>query len=98
MNTYIYILKLNERLYDDQAWTEEDNKILEKHFLRLKQDFEANKIIHVGRTENPKDDGFGVVIYKATDDEEAKSYMLSDPAIVNDLMSGTFKPYKVIFS
>lgn len=98
MKTYIYQLKLVERLYDELEWTEEDNNIIEAHYLRIKKDFEEKKIIHVGQTVDPKADGFGLVVYYAENDEAAKKYMEADPALIHHLMTATYQPYKVIFS
>ena len=96
MNIYIYILKLTKRLYDDHAWTDNDNQIVEQHFYRLKHDFELGIVLSVGRTEDPKDDGFGLVIYQVKDDLDAKKYMENDPAVKEGLMTATYFPYKHI--
>lgn len=95
--TYIYVLKLNEAYYDEESWTDEVNQIVEAHFERLKDDFEKGKVIHVGRTENPKDNGFGIVIYHADSDLDAKDYMENDPAILVGLMTGSYQAYKMVF-
>jgi len=95
---YVYVLKLKKVYYTDDAWTDEVNQIIEAHFIRLKNDFETGKVIHVGRTENPKDDGFGLVIYHADHDHEAKTYMENDPAIIHGIMTGTYQKYKVVFN
>ena len=95
--TYIYILKLVDRLYNDDKWTVEDNQIVEQHFLRLKKDYDNGKIIHVGRTTDPYKEGFGVVVFNAENDEVAKQYMLNDPAVKNGQMTAICKEYKVVF-
>ncbi len=97
MKTYAYVLKLDERLYQDDAWTKEDNEAVNAHFLRLKHDVNHGTVIHVGRTEDPRFDGFGFVVFYASDDEEAKHYAESDPAVVGGQMSVTYYPYKVVF-
>ncbi|AUD62884.1 hypothetical protein BK010_04520 [Tenericutes bacterium MO-XQ] len=95
---YIYVLKFNPDYYDEDVWTDEVNQIIDAHFQRLKSDYEKGKVIHVGRTENPKDEGFGLVIYHADDDQDAKHYMENDPAIKNKIMTGTYQRYKVVFN
>lgn len=79
MKTYMYILKLSERLFLDSAWTDEDNLAINNHFLRLKNDFTKGIVLHVGRTEDPKNDGFGFVVFVAENDELAEKYMNKDP-------------------
>lgn len=96
MNTYIYVLKLSERLYDDQAWTTFDNEVVNDHFMRIKKDFESGKILHVGRTEDPTNGGFGLVVFKAKSLDEALLYMNTDPAVIHKQMTATLYPYKHI--
>jgi uncharacterized protein YciI len=97
MKTYAYILKLESRLYEDGAWTEADHRIIDEHYQRIKRDFEVGKIIHVGRTADATGDGFGLVVFKAQDDEGAKGYAAGDPAVIAKMMSVSVKEYKVIF-
>lgn len=95
--TYIYLLKLADRLKNDAAWSLLDNDAVEQHFIRLKKDYESGKVIHVGRTTNPYEDGFGVVIYYAKDDEEASKYMMEDPAVAGGTMSARCQEYNLVF-
>lgn len=97
MKTYGYILKLNPRLYDDASWTEEDNISIHQHYLRFKNDFESGKLLHVGRTDDPTHEGFGLVIFEADNDDEANRYMREDPAIIGGQMTGTCFLYRVVF-
>jgi len=97
MNTYCYILKLNPRLWDDASWTEHDHQIVHQHYLRLKTDFESGKLLHVGRTDDPTHDGFGIVVFRAENIEDAKHYMKEDPAIIGRQMTGMCFEYRLIF-
>ncbi|MDD3712253.1 MAG: hypothetical protein PHZ28_02020 [Candidatus Izemoplasmatales bacterium] len=97
MKAYVYVLKLIPRLLDDNNWTDEDNLIIDKHYNRIKTDYFNNKIIHVGRTVDPTNEGFGLVIYYAENDQEAEEYMLQDPAVEAKIMTATRYEYKVIF-
>lgn len=97
MKTYIYVLKLNPKLYDDKAWTKEDHEAVESHYLRLKTDFFKGFILHVGRTEDPKNDGFGIVIFHADTFEEAEDYMRKDPAVMGSQMEASVFEYKSVF-
>lgn len=97
MKTYVYVLTLCERLHDPAAWTKLDNEIIEAHFNHIKAAYEEKRVLHVGRTENPVN-GFGLVIYKTENDEEASSFMQSDPAVKHQLMQAQCYPYLWIFS
>jgi uncharacterized protein len=96
MKEYIYVLKLVQRLHDDQAWTELDNQAVNDHFLRLKTDHESGKVLHVGRTLDAVN-GFGQVVFQAESDLEAEAYAQSDPAVQNGQMTVTWMEYKTVF-
>ncbi len=34
---FVYVLNLIPRLHDDDSWTQEDEDIVTRHFLRLKR-------------------------------------------------------------
>lgn len=91
---HIYILKLIPRLTNDDAWTEEDNAVVERHFKRLQSLKEEGKLILAGRTLNDDITKFGVVILNA-EEEEATRLMYSDPAIKEGIMTGELYPYHV---
>lgn len=97
MKTYIYYLKLDPRLYDDNAWTKEDNQAVENHYLRLKEDFYKGFILHVGRTEDPTHNGFGIVIFNANNKEEADEYTKKDPAVIGKQMTAECFEYRSVF-
>lgn len=98
MNIYMYKLSLVKRLYDDKAWTKSDNQTVNEHFSRLKKDYEAGIVLHVGRTEDPKDDGFGLIVFYANNNETARQYMSNDPAVKGGQMTAVCKSYKLIFN
>jgi len=97
MKTYVYKLELIERLWNMNQWTKEDEMMIEKHFLRIKEDFELSKIIHVGKTLIENHQGFGLVIFRCENEEEAIEYINEDPAIKEGIMSGSCLEYKVVF-
>jgi uncharacterized protein YciI len=97
MKTYAYVLKLDPRLYDESSWTDEDNKAVNDHFLRLQNDYQLGKVLHVGRTEDPTYEGYGFVVYQAENDVEAKKYMEDDPAVKGGQMTASYQSYKVVF-
>lgn len=92
---FIYMLRLTERLHDDKAWTDADKKTVGAHFAHLKAATAEGKVILAGRTLEPGDKTFGLVIFEAADEAAAKSFMESDPAIVDKVMTATVHPYQV---
>ena len=95
MYEFIYVLKLRPDLLDENVWTEKEEKVVAKHFNRLKEDTEKGKVILAGRTLNKDDSQFGIVIFREESYETATDYMNSDPAIKKGVMSATLYPYRV---
>ncbi len=87
-----------KRLYDDTAWTTKDQEIIDEHFLRIKNDYQKGAILHVGRTKDPVNNGFGMVVFSADDEETARNYMMQDPAVSNNLMTASLHEYILIFN
>ena len=92
---FIYVLKLVPRLYADSAWTKEDNAVIERHFVRLQQAEKSGQLILAGRTSEPGDKTFGIAIFKAPDEAEAKKFMEEDPAVAGGLMTAELHPFFV---
>jgi uncharacterized protein len=92
---FIYVLRLVPRLYSDASWTKEDEMALSRHFTRFKHATETGELILAGRTREPGDKRFGIAIFEAKDDEAARKFMESDPAVVAGLMTAELHPFAV---
>ena len=93
--TFIYVLKLVPRLYDDKKLTEEDKAAVDRHFTRLKEAAKGGDVIVAGRTKEPGKQTFGVVIFRAPDEAAAQKFMESDPAVVAKVMTAELHPFSV---
>ncbi|QFT87331.1 hypothetical protein FIU87_01515 [Bacillus sp. THAF10] len=93
--TYIYVLRLPERLYDPENWTVEEKNVVSLHFSYLKKNVEKGKVILAGRTDQTDETGFGIVIFLADNEEDAEKFMCNDPAIANDVMTGELSRYRL---
>lgn len=91
---YIYVLKVIPRLIKEEAWTEDDNEIVSRHFEKLLNLKSEGKLVLAGRTTHEGEDSFGIVILKATE-AEARKIMLSDPAVESGIMTASLYPYGV---
>ena len=89
-NQYVYVLRLAPRLYEQKAWTEADNAAVGRHFARLKQATESGQVILAGRTTEPLDKTFGLVVFEADDEAAARAFMEADPAVVSHLIDHRF--------
>jgi uncharacterized protein len=95
---YIYTIKLIDRLHELKKWTAEDQEAVNEHFKYLKIQMNLGKMILAGRTQNDLKDTFGIVIFNAQDDDEAQSFMESDPSIIAKVMIGNLYPYAIALS
>ena len=52
-------------------------------------------MILAGRTDEPMDRRFGLVIFEAEGEEAAQAFMQSDPAVTGGVMTATLHPYSI---
>jgi uncharacterized protein YciI len=92
---YVYVLKLVERLWVVDAWTKQDNAIVDQHFTYLKALLANRQLILAGKTGGNDEATFGLVIFEALDDEEAQRIMENDPSVKQGIMRATLSSYHV---
>lgn len=92
---WLYLLRLVPRLHDDKAWTADDNATLGRHFAHLKAATAQGHVVFAGRTMEPGDRTFGLVVFEATDQPAAQAFMESDPAVVAGVMTAELRPYAI---
>jgi uncharacterized protein YciI len=92
---FIYVLRLVPRLYSDSAWMKDDNAAIARHFARFKHAIETGELILAGRTQEPGDKTFGIAIFEAKDEDAARKFMESDPAVVAGIMTAELHPFSV---
>jgi uncharacterized protein len=82
-------------LHDDKAWTDADKAVAGRHFANLTAATKAGQVILAGRTLEPGATTFGLVIFEATDETAAQTFMNGDPAVVDKIMTAELHPYQV---
>jgi len=75
--------------------TAEEERAITEHFEYLKSLTESGIVILAGRTLNTDESNFGIVVYRAEDDDAARSIMESDPAVAADVFRAELFPYSV---
>lgn len=95
MKHYVYVLRLIERLWSVEAWTEADNAIVDEHFAYLKRLLAEGRLILAGKSGGNDANTFGLVIFEAQDDAEAQSVMAHDPSVIYGIMTATLSTYHV---
>ncbi len=93
---FIYVLKLTPRLLAAKNWTEQDEQIVGRHFRRLQQLHKEGRVLLAGRTLNESDPSqFGVVVFEAADEDEARKVMEADDAVREKIMTAQLFPFSV---
>lgn len=93
---FIYVLKLVPRLLDQKNWTDQDVQIIGRHFRRLQQLRKEGKVILAGKTLDDSDSAqFGVVIFRAESEEQARKIMEEDDAVKEKIMTAQLFPFRV---
>ena len=92
---YLYMLRVAPLLQDESKWTDKHKAAAVKHFERLKKAAAEGKVILAGRTTEPLDKTFGLVVFEADSEAAARAFMETDPAVVAGVMTATLHPYSV---
>jgi uncharacterized protein YciI len=64
-------------LHPDSAWTDADKAAVGRHFAHLQAATKSRQLILAGRTLEPGEKTFGLVIFEATDEPAARAFMTS---------------------
>lgn len=75
--------------------TQREQEIVGQHFEYLKQLVEQGVVILAGRTLNTDVSSFGIIIFNAASDEEARQLTDNDPAVKQGVMRAQLFPYRV---
>jgi uncharacterized protein YciI len=75
--------------------TPAETEILERHSGYLKDLAEKGTVLIAGRTQNNDESTFGLVIFEADSEEEARGIMSQDPAVSHKVMRAQLFPYRI---
>ena len=92
---FVYMLQLAPRFHEEASWTDTENAVATAHFEYLSRVAKTGQVILAGRTMEPLDKTFGLVIFEADSEAAAMDFMRSDPAVKSGLMTATLHPYAV---
>jgi uncharacterized protein YciI len=95
VNEYLYFVKPVRPEMVTAGPNELEMQALGEHGDYLDRLVREGKLILAGRTQEA--DTVGLAIFRASSDEEARSIMNNDPAVVRGIMKATLHPYKVAF-
>jgi len=75
--------------------TSEEDQVVSQHFAYLKGLTEAGIVLLAGRTLNTDASSFGIVIFKASSEKEARQVMHNDPAVEQRVMRAELYPFRI---
>lgn len=75
--------------------TDHEAAIMSQHFNYLKSLNDQGTVLLFGRTQNSDARTFGLAIFRAESQDEARSIMNNDPAVKEGVMRAELYPYKV---
>ena len=78
-----------------EGTTPEESEIVSRHFKYLQKLMEEQVVILAGRTQNTDQSSFGIVIFRAANEETAKQIMENDPAVKLGMMKAKLYPYHI---
>ena len=91
MPEYIYIIHPFRHGFFESP-TLEEAAIIDEHFQYLQSASKAGKVILAGPC---TDDTFGLVIFRASDDDAASAFMFADPSVSKNVMIAELHPMRI---
>lgn len=97
---WLGVLTLTEKYKIAANWDAEAEKIGMEHYKRLLKMKTEGIVVLAGRMQIPINDPnmMGLVIFYAKDEQEAKDFMMSDPAVKSNIMLAKVYPYSIAVS
>ena len=75
--------------------TEHEADVVGRHFTYLEQLVSSGVVMMAGRTLNSDESAFGIVVFRAPSETEARELMQNDPAVIEGVMRAELFPYSI---
>jgi len=92
---YLYLIRPARIEMLSQSSTPEEDAIVAEHFAYLQRALADGVLILAGRTLNTDDKSFGIVVFRAASEEQARAVVEHDPAVRAGVMQAELYPYRV---
>lgn len=92
---YLYKLRATRTEMLSVGPTPAETAILADHFRYLEDLAARGVVLLVGRTLNPDDAAFGIVILTAATTDDAREVMAGDPAVAANIMAAELFPFRI---
>jgi uncharacterized protein YciI len=91
MSEYLYLIHPYRHGFFAEP-TPEEETVLEEHFQYLNRAAEEGTVLLAGPC---TDDTFGLVVFRAENDEAANAFMFNDPTVKKNVMVAELHPMRV---
>jgi uncharacterized protein len=91
MAEWLYVLRPPRPTFASDM-TEKETATMSEHFAYLQGLLDAGRLVLAGPSLDPV---FGVCVFEADDEEEARGIMTADPAVSSGLQSAELSPFRV---
>jgi uncharacterized protein YciI len=95
MPQYLYRIQPTRLNMLKESPTEFESAIIDVHFDYLQKLNSEGYVLMAGRTLNTDETSFGIVIFTAENETNAKEIMLNDPAVKFQVMHAELFPYRI---
>lgn len=95
MNQYLYRIEPTRPEMLTLGATSKESAAVDAHFSYLQDLTRRGVVILAGRTLNTDPSSFGIVIFQAESDQDARGIMQADPAVRAGVMRAELFPYRV---
>lgn len=92
---FIYVIHPARPEMLTSGLTPSEAEIMGRHLAFLTDLAEEGSVLLAGRTQNNDESTFGLVIFEAGSEEEARGIMNQDPAVVHGVMRAQLFPYSI---
>jgi uncharacterized protein YciI len=92
---FLYKITLTRLGMVTEGPTDAEAAVISQHFNYLKSLTDQGTLLLFGRTQNLDSTTFGIAIFRAESEDEARSIMCNDPAVKQNLMRAELYPYKL---
>lgn len=94
--TFLYVLRPRRPDMLLDGGTPQEQRILQEHFEYLQA--RARRMHLFGRTANNDANTFGLVLFEAATESEAREVMAEDPAVKARVMDAELFPFRIAYS
>ena len=95
LKQWLYRIQPSRKEMLTEGPTPEEDRFIGEHFAYLQALTEKGVVMLAGRTLNTDESSFGIVIFRAEDEKEARKIFESDPAVKGRVFKGEVFPYSV---